>query len=94
MELCQTGPLSGLHILGWWGKFTRFDEHVGYGGGAHFDTKLAFRTDAASLRQFLEDPLISWTPVDNRALVSDFNVLDRPKQIIPYTSGELAELAT
>ncbi len=94
MEICQTGPLSGLHMFGWWSKYALFDEHIGYGGAAHFDTKIAFRTDATSLRQFFDDPLISWAPTDNRALVSDFTVLDRPRQIIPYTAGELNELAT
>ena len=84
-ELCRTGPQAGLHVIGQWGKYSLFADHVGYGGEGHFDTKVLVRADAQGAKQFLGDPLLELAQTDNRATVSDFLVLDRPATIIPYT---------
>ena len=84
-DICRIGPALGTHVLGWWLKLDSFREHVGYGGEAYFDTKIAMRLDAQSAKQFFGDPLLEWRSADNRALVWDSVELTETVRIIPYS---------
>ncbi|NLG22822.1 MAG: cell division protein FtsK [Actinomycetales bacterium] len=83
-DLIQTGSARGVHLIAWWRKFEVFREHVGYGGESYFDIKVALRSDAQTVRQFFNDPLLAWKAADNRALVWDATELDEPTRTIPY----------
>lgn len=84
-DICRNGPISGIHVIGWWTKLDSFREQVGYGGENYFDTKIALKLDASSAKQFMNDPLLEWHPADNRALVWDSTEHAEPTRIIPYT---------
>lgn len=86
-DLLRDGPGHGIHVIGSWGKYEMFRDQIGYGGEAYFDTKVALRLDNQSARQFFNDPLLEWSPRDNRAVVADSVFLDRPTSIIPYTGA-------
>lgn len=90
-SLLRDGPTLGVHLLGWWSKLEMFREQVGYGGEAYFDTKVALRVDSASAKQFFGDPLLEWSARDNRAVVSDNAILDRPITVIPYSAVEVVD---
>ncbi len=93
-ELSRGGPQKGLHVLGQWGKVALFADHVGYGGEGYFDAKMILRTDAQGAKSFLGDPLYELGTRENRAIVSDFLVLDHPATVIPYTLLEDDQVPT
>lgn len=88
-EISRGGPAQGTHILGWWLKLDSFREQIGYGGESYFDTKIAMRLDAQSVKQFFGNPLLEWRAADNRALVWDSVELGEPVPIIPYSRIDL-----
>ncbi|MDR2373180.1 MAG: hypothetical protein LBD77_03585, partial [Bifidobacteriaceae bacterium] len=92
-DLCRAGPPAGMHLLGSWLKLDSFQDQVGYGGAAYFDVKVAFRLDTQSARQFMNDPLLEWRPVENRMLVWDSAEMAEPIRAIPYAAFEPDRIA-
>ncbi|MCL2736549.1 MAG: FtsK/SpoIIIE domain-containing protein [Propionibacteriaceae bacterium] len=84
-DIVKTGPSVGVHTIGWWLKMDSFREHVGYGGDAFFDVRLALRLDSQSAKQLVADPLLEWKPIDNRMLAWDSTELAEAIRVIPYT---------
>ena len=84
-DVIKIGSPVGVHVIGWWLKLDSFREHVGYGGEAYVDTRLALRLDPQSAKQFMADPLLDWRAPDNRMLVWDSTELPEATRVIPYT---------
>ena len=84
-ELPKSAPTVGIHLLGWWTKLDSFKEVMGFDGDASFDIRVAMHLDSASACDIFKEPLLAWTPQDNRALVWDSAVMSTPQGIIPYT---------
>jgi hypothetical protein len=84
-DLAKDGPATGVHLLGWWLKLASFREHVGYGGEANFDIRLALKLDASSAKDLMGDPLLQWHPEDNRMIAWDVSDLPEPVPAIPYS---------
>lgn len=89
-ELIKTGPVEGVQTIGWWRKFESFREHVGYGGDAYFEIKIAMRLDPQTVRQFLNEPLLEWRPRHNRAIIWDATEMTQPQGIVPYGKFTIA----
>ena len=83
--LFANGPLSGIHLLGWWNKFSSFKAMVGLGGDNNFDIRIAMHLDHSSAREAFKQPILRWTPQDNRALVWDSATMSNPQLVIPYS---------
>ncbi|WP_103064143.1 FtsK/SpoIIIE domain-containing protein [Actinomyces qiguomingii] len=86
-SLIAEGPLRGIHFVCWWSKFGAFQDLVGFGGAAHFDVKLGYGLDRQSARRLFDDPLLEWSPRDNRMLAWDALGMSQPCAIIPYTAA-------
>ena len=84
-ELAKSAPTAGIHLLGWWTKLDSFKEVMGFDGDASFDIRVAMHLDSASACDIFKEPLLAWTPQDNRALVWDSAVMSAPQGVIPYT---------
>ena len=84
-ELAESAPTVGIHLLGWWTKLDSFKEVMGFDGDASFDVRIAMHLDSASACDIFKEPLLAWTPQDNRALVWDSAVMSTPQGVIPYT---------
>ena len=84
-ELAKSAPTVGIHLLGWWTKLDSFKEVMGFDGDASFDIRIAMHLDSASACDIFKEPLLAWTPQDNRALVWDSAVMSTPQGVIPYT---------
>ena len=84
-ELAKSAPTVGIHLLGWWTKLDSFKEVMGFDGDASFDVRIAMHLDSASACDIFKEPLLAWTPQDNRALVWDSAVMSTPQGVIPYT---------
>ena len=84
--LFANGPLSGIHLLGWWNKFSSFKAMVGLGGDNNFDIRVAMHLDHSSAREAFKQPMLRWTPQDNRALAWDSATMSNPQLVIPYSS--------
>ena len=84
-ELAKSAPTVGIHLLGWWTKLDSFKEVMGFDGDASFDIRVAMHLDSASACDIFKEPLLAWTPQDNRALVWDSAVMSAPQGVIPYT---------
>ncbi|AXE38444.1 hypothetical protein [Acidipropionibacterium virtanenii] len=85
-EICRLGPQNGTHLIGWWMKYDTFSNQIGYGGEPYFDVKIAMRTDRQTVKSLMNDPLLDWTPRDNRALAWDVASMAGPVTVIPYSS--------
>jgi len=83
--LFANGPLSGIHLLGWWNKYSSFKAMVGLGGDNNFDIRIAMHLDHSSAREAFKQPILRWTPQDNRALVWDSATMSNPQLVIPYS---------
>ena len=83
--LFTNGPLSGIHLLGWWNKYSSFKAMVGLGGDNNFDIRIAMHLDQSSAREAFKQPILRWTPQDNRALVWDSATMSDPQLVIPYS---------
>ena len=83
--LFANGPLSGIHLLGWWNKYSSFKAMVGLGGDNNFDIRIAMHLDHSSAREAFKQPILRWTPQDNRALVWDSATMSTPQLVIPYS---------
>ena len=83
--LFANGPLSGIHLLGWWNKYSSFKVMVGLGGDNNFDIRIAMHLDHSSAREAFKQPILRWTPQDNRALVWDSATMSNPQLVIPYS---------
>ena len=83
-ELAKSAPTVGIHLLGWWTKLDSFKEVMGFDGDASFDIRIAMHLDSASACDIFKEPLLAWTPQDNRALVWDSAVMSIPQGVIPY----------
>lgn len=83
--LFTNGPLSGIHLLGWWNKYSSFKAMVGLGGDNNFDIRIAMHLDHSSAREAFKQPILRWTPQDNRALVWDSATMSNPQLVIPYS---------
>ena len=83
--LFANGPLAGIHLLGWWNKFSSFKAMVGLGGDNNFDIRIAMHLDHSSAREAFKQPILRWTPQDNRALVWDSATMSNPQLVIPYS---------
>ena len=79
------GPLAGIHLLGWWNKYSSFKAMVGLGGDNNFDIRIAMHLDHSSAREAFKQPILRWTPQDNRALVWDSATMSNPQLVIPYS---------
>ena len=84
-ELAKSASTVGIHLLGWWTKLDSFKEVMGFDGDASFDIRIAMHLDSASACDIFKEPLLAWTPQDNRALVWDSAVMSTPQGVIPYT---------
>jgi len=84
-DLVKDGPAHGTHFLGWWLKMDTFRDHVGYGGDAFFDIRLALKLDPGSAKQLMGDPLLDWQAPDNRMLAWDLAELPHAVTAIPYS---------
>lgn len=84
-ELAKSAPTVGIHLLGWWTKLDSFKEVMGFDGDVSFDIRVAMHLDSASACDIFKEPLLAWTPQDNRALVWDSAVMSAPQGVIPYT---------
>ena len=83
--LFANGPLSGIHLLGWWNKYSSFKAMVGLGGDNNFDIRVAMHLDHSSAREAFKQPILRWTPQDNRALIWDSATMSNPQLVIPYS---------
>ena len=83
--LFTNGPLAGIHLLGWWNKYSSFKAMVGLGGDNNFDVRIAMHLDHSSAREAFKQPILRWTPQDNRALVWDSATMSNPQLVIPYS---------
>ena len=83
--LFANGPLAGIHLLGWWNKYSSFKAMVGLGGDNNFDVRIAMHLDHSSAREAFKQPILRWTPQDNRALVWDSATMSNPQLVIPYS---------
>jgi len=83
--LFANGPLSGIHLLGWWNKYSSFKAMVGLGGDNNFDIRIAMHLDHSSAREAFKQPILRWTPQDNRALIWDSATMSNPQLLIPYS---------
>ena len=83
--LFANGPLAGIHLLGWWNKYSSFKAMVGLGGDNNFDIRIAMHLDHSSARETFKQPILRWTPQDNRALVWDSATMSNPQLVIPYS---------
>ena len=83
--LFANGPLAGIHLLGWWNKLSSFKAMVGLGGDNNFDIRIAMHLDHSSAREAFKQPILRWTPQDNRALVWDSATMSNPQLVIPYS---------
>ena len=83
--LFANGPLSGIHLLGWWNKYSSFKAMVGLGGDNNFDIRMAMHLDHSSAREAFKQPILRWTPQDNRALIWDSATMSNPQLVIPYS---------
>ena len=83
--LFANGPLAGIHLLGWWNKYASFKAMVGLGGDNNFDIRIAMHLDHSSAREAFKQPILRWTPQDNRALVWDSATMSNPQLVIPYS---------
>ena len=83
--LFANGPLAGIHLLGWWNKYSSFKAMVGLGGDNNFDIRIAMHLDHSSAREAFKQPILRWTPQDNRALVWDSATMSTPQLVIPYS---------
>ena len=84
-KLFANGPLAGIHLLGWWNKYSSFKAMVGLGGDNNFDIRMAMHLDHSSAREAFKQPILRWTPQDNRALVWDSATMSNPQLVIPYS---------
>ena len=83
--LFANGPLSSIHLLGWWNKYSSFKAMVGLGGDNNFDIRIAMHLDHSSAREAFKQPILRWTPQDNRALIWDSATMSNPQLLIPYS---------
>lgn len=83
--LFANGPLSDIHLLGWWNKYSSFKAMVGLGGDNNFDIRIAMHLDHSSAREAFKQPILRWRPQDNRALVWDSATMSNPQLVIPYS---------
>ena len=83
--LFANGPLAGIHLLGWWNKYSSFKAMVGLGGDSNFDVRMAMHLDHSSAREAFKQPILRWTPQDNRALVWDSATMSNPQLVVPYS---------
>ena len=83
--LFANGPLAGIHLLGWWNKYSSFKAMVGLGGDNNFDIRIAMHLDHSSAREAFKQPILRWTPQDNRALAWDSATMSNPQLVIPYS---------
>ena len=83
--LFANGPLAGIHFLGWWNKYSSFKAMVGLGGDNNFDIRIAMHLDHSSAREAFKQPILRWTPQDNRALVWDSATMSNPQLVVPYS---------
>ena len=83
--LFANGSLSDIHLLGWWNKYSSFKAMVGLGGDNNFDIRIAMHLDHSSAREAFKQPILRWTPQDNRALVWDSATMSNPQLVIPYS---------
>lgn len=83
--LFANSPLAGIHLLGWWNKYASFKAMVGLGGDNNFDIRIAMHLDHSSAREAFKQPILRWTPQDNRALVWDSATMSNPQLVIPYS---------
>ena len=83
--LFANGPLAGIHLLGWWNKYSSFKAMVGFGGDNNFDIRIAMHLDHSSAREAFKQPILRWTPQDNRALVWDSATMSNPQLVVPYS---------
>lgn len=83
--LFANGPLSDIHLLGWWNKYSSFKAMVGLGGDNNFDIRIAMHLDHSSAREAFKQPILRWTPQDNRALAWDSATMSNPQLVIPYS---------
>ena len=83
--LFANGPLAGIHLLGWWNKYSSFKAMVGLGGDNNFDIRIAMHLDHSSAREAFKQPILRWTPQDNRALIWDSATMSNPQLVIPYS---------
>ena len=83
--LFANGPLAGIHLLGWWNKYSSFKAMVGLGGDSNFDVRIAMHLDHSSAREAFKQPILRWTPQDNRALAWDSATMSNPQLVIPYS---------
>jgi hypothetical protein len=81
-QICRDGSVNGVHIIGWWQKMDRFEDHVGFGNSSYFDVKVMLRVDARDVQRSL-GLYEAWENKDNRALVADTAYLEHPISIIP-----------
>ena len=58
---------------------------VGLGGDNNFDIRIAMHLDHSSARETFKQPILRWTPQDNRALVWDSATMSNPQLVIPYS---------
>ena len=83
--LFANGPLTSIHFLGWWNKYSSFKAMVGLGGDNNFDIRIAMHLDHSSAREAFKQPILRWTPQDNRALVWDSATMSNPQLVVPYS---------
>ncbi len=84
-EFFQNAPMFGIHFLGWWSKHNLFTKHGGFEGLNNFDIRLAMHLDLSSARDAFDNPILSWSPHDNRVLVLDSATMSSTQVVIPYT---------
>lgn len=89
--ICDQGPTNGVHVLGWWRKYSTFEKQMGMtvDGLDFFDARIAFQTSRQVIGTITADPAYEYTPEDNRALAWDSSIMNDPAIIIPYATVPL-----
>jgi len=85
-DLLKDGPAVGVHVIGWWSKMASLRQHAGYDWESMFDIRMALKLDGESAKQLMQDPLLQWTPIDNRMLAWDVADLPEAITVIPYST--------
>ena len=82
-ELVRSGPVKGMHLLGWWGSARAYADHINYEVDGMIDGLLALKIPASDATT-LFGPFTAWRPRDHRGLLIDRANFAAPLAIVPF----------
>ncbi|WP_130013919.1 FtsK/SpoIIIE domain-containing protein [Serinicoccus sediminis] len=88
-EILRTGPVRGVHLLGWWANPATYAAHLGFGSSGYVDAHAMLRLDQSAVQDIL-GPFVRWSVRSNRALVADRTQSD-PTIVVPFAPVSAAD---